>query len=81
MSLFIRIDIDHDRCPGESCRACIDICPVDIFSWQDGRVQVVNEQEDECTLCALCLQQCPTEAITIWRLYARQPLPREGLHG
>jgi len=31
---------------------------------------VVEENEDECTLCDLCLERCPTGAIVIRTLYA-----------
>ena len=52
------------------CRLCQEVCPVDIFAFKDGKMVVVEESQDECTLCDLCLQACqPYEAIRIVRLY------------
>jgi Na+-translocating ferredoxin:NAD+ oxidoreductase RNF subunit RnfB len=35
---------------------------------------VVGLHEDECTLCDLCLQRCPTDAIAIHKLYSGEVL-------
>ena len=75
--MFIALKIDEPRCKvGKGCRHCVDVCPVDIF--QTGEVgSLVNavlvnaENEDECTLCDLCLQACPHQAIEIVKLYER----------
>jgi len=71
MSLFVSVHVDEDRCrSGQPCAACITVCPVSIFRAQGGLAEVVEENEDECTLCDLCLQRCPSDAITIRTLYA-----------
>ncbi|MBI4300219.1 MAG: 4Fe-4S binding protein [Chloroflexi bacterium] len=68
--MFIELKIDIDRCrAGQPCRACIESCPVDIFVATDGLAAVVADNQDECTLCDLCLQRCPTEAVTLTKLY------------
>ena len=73
MSLFIAVEVDADRCrKGQPCTACVTVCPVSIFRAQGGLAEVVGENEDECTLCDLCLQRCPTDAITIRTLYANE---------
>jgi len=70
MSEFIKIDIDMHRCLGiEKCGKCIQVCPVNIFSSNSDYPEVVKANEDECTLCNLCLQGCETDAITIHKLY------------
>jgi NAD-dependent dihydropyrimidine dehydrogenase PreA subunit len=71
MSLFIAVRVDEDRCRrGQPCTACVTVCPVSIFRGQGGLSAVVEENEDECTLCDLCLERCPTGAIVIRTLYA-----------
>jgi NAD-dependent dihydropyrimidine dehydrogenase PreA subunit len=65
---FIRISIDVSACP-KGCRKCIEVCPVDIFALEDERAVVRQSEEDECTLCELCLQRCPAGAIKIEKLY------------
>ena len=70
MGEFIRIIIDQDKC-GDlvESQKWVDVCPVNIFKAQEGRLSVSAENEDECTLCELCLESCPEGAITIQKLY------------
>ena len=75
MSLFIAVHVDEARCQkGQPCTACIVVCPVSIFEGRNGLAGVVRAHEDECILCDLCLQRCPTDAIAIHKLYADEIL-------
>jgi ferredoxin len=70
MGEFIRLDIDFDRCLGiEQCGKCIQVCPVSIFTSNDDYPKQAEANEDECTLCNLCLKGCEVDAITIHKLY------------
>ena len=70
MSEFIKIEIDMDRCSGiEKCGNCILVCPVNIFTENGDYPLKIKDNEDECTLCNLCLQGCKADAITIHKLY------------
>ena len=70
MSEFIKIEIDIDRCSGiEKCGDCVLVCPVNIFTENGDYPLTVKDNEDECTLCNLCLQGCKVDAITIHKLY------------
>lgn len=70
MSEFIKLVIDLDRCSGiEKCGECIRVCPVNIFTANGDYPKTVKANEDECTLCNLCLQSCEADAITIHKLY------------
>jgi NAD-dependent dihydropyrimidine dehydrogenase PreA subunit len=81
MSLFVSVRVDDDRCrAGQPCTACVGVCPVSIFEAQNGLAVVVGANEDECTLCDLCLQRCPTDAITIRTLYANEERPARSIH-
>ncbi|RLC53894.1 MAG: ferredoxin [Candidatus Cloacimonadota bacterium] len=70
MSLFIKIKIDMNKCVGmEKCGKCEQICPVNIFLKKGNNPTVVYDNEDECTLCDLCLNECTPNAISIKKLY------------
>jgi NAD-dependent dihydropyrimidine dehydrogenase PreA subunit len=70
MSEFIKIEILSDKCLGlEKSGHCVEVCPVDIFGDKDGELVIIEENEDECTLCDLCLQRCEPDAIVIHKLY------------
>ena len=70
MGEFIQIKIDYDKCgePNE-CEEWVRICPVNIFKMEGDRPVVIEENEDECTLCELCLQTGVPGTITIVKLY------------
>ena len=70
MGVFIRVEIDEKKCLGlAKSGECVRICPVNIFEGKEGRVVVKEENEDECTLCNLCLSKCQPSAIAIKKLY------------
>lgn len=70
MSEFIRVEINMDKCIGiGKCGKCVQVCPVNIFGEEDDRLFIVEQSQDECTLCDLCLGECKPEAITIRKLY------------
>ena len=74
MGMFIVLEIDRERClDGEYCGKCVNVCPVDVFGVEAGRLITVPENEDECTLCDLCLQACPEGAIQVVKLYEEVP--------
>ena len=70
MGLFINLEIDLKRCVGISnCGKCLKVCPVQIFENGDKFPVSITENEDECTLCDLCLDICEPVAIKVCRLY------------
>jgi len=70
MSEFIEVQIDYAGCLGiQECGGCARVCPVNIFEKDSARPRVVPENEDECTLCDLCIQICSPGVITIRKLY------------
>ena len=52
--------VDAEKCTG--CEACVEVCPVDAISVDDGLAKVNAE---ECTECGLCVEECPSEAISL----------------
>ena len=70
MGEFIKVKIDLDRCQGTTeSNEWVDVCPVSIFKLENSLPVVVEENEDECTLCMLCVNACETGTITIHKLY------------
>ena len=70
MSEFIRVKISLDKCVGiNKCGKCVQVCPMDIFSGEKDQPFIVEQNEDECTLCELCLKECKPNAIAILKLY------------
>jgi NAD-dependent dihydropyrimidine dehydrogenase PreA subunit len=78
MGIFIKIDLEEDRLSSELRKQLVSVCPVDIFKMEGEGVAVRPEQEDECTLCELCLNVAPARALTIRKLYSDQSLVSRG---
>lgn len=58
-----RIIVDQDACI--SCNLCAQLCPFLIFEMQREEVQVIEQNVPHCTLDFLCVERCPTNAITV----------------
>jgi ferredoxin-like protein FixX len=55
--IFIAVEVD-DEVTGDSdvARRLTEACPVDIFAQRgDGKLEIVEQNLDECVLCRLCL--------------------------
>ena len=70
MGEFIKVEInlDNDTDISEAAK-WVEVCPVNIFKIQDGQPVVVAENEDECTLCMLCIDAFPQGTVAIRKLY------------
>ena len=74
MGMFITFQIDQDHLSAADRKHCVEVCPVDIFCLQDdGQLATQLDNEDECTLCELCLQASPPGALSIIKLYEGTP--------
>jgi len=72
MGEFIKVTIDFGKCVGiKECGGCVRVCPVNIFEERGNNPEVIEDNEDECTLCGLCLDACTPGAITITKLYEK----------
>jgi NAD-dependent dihydropyrimidine dehydrogenase PreA subunit len=70
MGEFIKVEIDLSKCIDMSdVDNWVQVCPVNIFKTAGRQPVVVEENEDECTLCMLCIEAFPQDAITIHKLY------------
>ena len=53
-----------------------EVCPVDIYANDDGKVTVVRENLDECVLCNLCVEAAPPGGVVVKKLYDGSELRR-----
>ncbi len=76
--IFVNVVVTEACTYSQGCRACLEVCPVDIFAAPGDPAAVGGERlpiavrgqlEDECTLCNLCTDRCPPRALEIRRLY------------
>ena len=70
-ALFIDVEVDEEvaRDP-EYARKLAEVCPVDIFGQaDDGSVEIVEENLDECVLCYLCVDATPDGTVHVVKLY------------
>ncbi|MFB6250464.1 MAG: ferredoxin family protein [Halobellus sp.] len=63
------VAVDYDICIADG--ACLENCPVDVFTWVDTPDHPESEQkveptyEDQCIDCMLCVDICPVDAIDV----------------
>jgi NAD-dependent dihydropyrimidine dehydrogenase PreA subunit len=76
--VFIDVDVDDSiRDDAELAAKLAEVCPVDIFTAEDGRVETVPENVDECVLCELCLEAAPAGAVVVKKRYDGTELRRD----
>jgi NAD-dependent dihydropyrimidine dehydrogenase PreA subunit len=69
--LFIGIEVS-DAVASEPALAArlAEVCPVDIYArGEGGRLDVVEENIDECVLCRLCIDAVPEGTVKVLKLY------------
>jgi NAD-dependent dihydropyrimidine dehydrogenase PreA subunit len=55
------VKINYGDC--EDNRFCYEVCPEDVFEVVNGIVRIVREEN--CTGCNLCVENCPTMAVSV----------------
>jgi len=70
-ALFIAVEVDDAAAADtELARKLTEACPVDIYAQKDdGTLELVEKNLDECVLCRLCLDAAPEGAVKIIKLY------------
>ena len=68
--VFINVEVE-DSVAGdpEVAGKLAEVCPVDIFTNAGGRVEIVEENLDECVLCRLCIEAAPPGGVRVKKLY------------
>jgi NAD-dependent dihydropyrimidine dehydrogenase PreA subunit len=68
--VFIDVEVDESVRGDAALAATLEeVCPVDIFKNSGGKVEIVDENVDECVLCKLCLEAAPAGTVHIKKLY------------
>lgn len=74
-AMFIAVEIDDPVASDpDAAKQLASICPVDIYADDGGRVDVVQDNLDECILCGLCLAVGPKGAVRVIKLYDNNAL-------
>jgi NAD-dependent dihydropyrimidine dehydrogenase PreA subunit len=70
-AIFIDVEVDDAVArDAEMARKLTEVCPVDIFAQaDDGTLQIVEENLDECVLCYLCTDAAPDGTVRVIKLY------------
>ena len=77
-AVFIGVEVDDSVAGDQELAAKLEeVCPVDIFNVAEGRVEIVEENLDECVLCELCVDATPNGAVLVKKLYDGTELVRE----
>lgn len=73
-ALFINVEVDDAVAKDAALvKKLVEVCPVNIFAAaDDGALQIVEKNLDECTLCELCLQAAPAGTVRVQKLYAER---------
>ena len=68
---FIAVEVDDAAAVDpELARKLTEACPVDIYAQrEDGSLELVQRNLDECVLCRLCLDAAPAGSVKIVKLY------------
>ncbi len=57
------VKIDYKKC--SSCKKCYDVCPQDVFTWDEKINRPIATYETECWHCGICFMDCPRRAIDV----------------
>lgn len=73
MALFIEVEVDPAAAKDAAAvKKLVEVCPVNIFAQKpDGKLEIVDKNLDECTLCELCLEAAPAGSVRVKKLYAQ----------
>ena len=69
--IFIAVEVeDSVAADPEMAARLVEVCPVDIFAaGENGTLELVDGNVDECVLCRLCLDAVPAGAVKIIKRY------------
>jgi NAD-dependent dihydropyrimidine dehydrogenase PreA subunit len=68
--VFIDVEVDESVANDAAVAAKLEeVCPVDIYRDAGGRVEIVDENVDECVLCRLCIEASPPGTVHVKKLY------------
>ena len=60
---MVKITIIDKKCDGAECAECADVCSMEILIIDGEKITI--KTPDECSLCEICTDVCPNEAIIL----------------
>ena len=54
---------DLDSCIG--CRRCVELCPMDVFRFDEENMKSIIAYPENCQGCAMCYMSCPGQSLQI----------------
>lgn len=57
------VNLNREKCVG--CGRCYEVCPLDVYEWDDGSKRPIPTYDEECQMCFICQEECPEGAIYI----------------
>ena len=60
---MVNVQIVDEKCDGSECGECAEVCSMDVLVIDGEKVLVKNP--DECSLCEVCTDVCPNDAIIL----------------
>ncbi len=69
--MFIDVEVDAKvAADAELTKKLVEVCTVSIFAAKDdGTLDIVEDNLDECVLCDLCIQAAPKGTVRVKKLY------------
>lgn len=64
--------LNLDACIG--CKKCYEICPMDVFRFDEEKKKSIIAYVDECQVCGQCIANCHSHSLGITLNEASQPL-------
>ena len=58
---MLRIEIHEEACRG--CEMCVEICPTEVFVFDDDAAKVRLKEAEDCIACLSCKYICPSGAL------------------
>jgi NAD-dependent dihydropyrimidine dehydrogenase PreA subunit len=75
--IFIDVEVSSEiRDDAEMAAKLEEVCPVDIYANDGGKVAIVRKNLDECVLCNLCVEAAPPGGVVVKKLYDGTELRR-----
>lgn len=60
---MVKVVVDYEKCDGIDCGECADVCSMEVLVLEGSKIAV--KCQEECSLCEICTDVCPRDAITL----------------
>jgi NAD-dependent dihydropyrimidine dehydrogenase PreA subunit len=71
---MVSVKIEEKGCRG--CTLCVDICPVEVFDYDQGKELATVARNDDCIGCLSCVYACPSRCVFVSDVEVLRPFHR-----